>query len=132
MDRPKKKSKTLLIIMNSIGQDPSPNSAESKFNLFECKSCGYVYDPSEGIEKFDIPSGTAFLDLDKQKFRCPVCRGGFNSYKDIGLKSKPSGFEENLNYGFGFNKLPTGKKNVLIFGGIALFAACFLSLYSLH
>jgi hypothetical protein len=46
-------------------------------------------------------------------------------------KSTSSGFEENLTYGFGFNKHPSGQKNVLIFGSLALAAACFLSLYSL-
>ena len=63
---------------------------------------------------------------------CPVCRAGKNFYKDIGPKSKPSGFEENLVYGFGFNSLPPGQKNILIFGGLAFAAAMFLSLYSLH
>ena len=101
-------------------------------HLFECIGCGYIYDPSEGIKKFNIPSGTSFLDIDKENFRCPVCRVGSEAYKDIGPKSKPSGFEENLSYGFGFNKLPSGKKNVLIFGAFAFAAACFLSLYSLH
>ncbi len=104
---------------------------DSKSNRFECMGCGFIYDPDEGIKKLKIKPGTAFLDLDKEKFRCPVCRVGFGGYKDIGPKSKPSGFEENLTYGFGFNKLPSGQKNVLIFGGLALAAACFLSLYSL-
>ena len=32
----------------------------------------------------------------------------------------------------GFNSLPPGQKNILIFGGLAFAAAMFLSLYSLH
>ena len=24
-------------------------------NRFECRSCGYIYDPSEGIKKLNIP-----------------------------------------------------------------------------
>ena len=107
------------------------DSVDPKFNRFECMSCGFIYDPDEGIKKLNIEPGTAFLDIDREKFRCPVCRVGFGGYKDIGPKSKPSGFEENLTYGFGFNKLPSGQKNVLIFGSLALAAACFLSLYSL-
>ena len=109
----------------------SDNEFDPKLNRFECMSCGFIYDPDEGIKKLNIEPGTAFLDIDKEKFRCPVCRVGFGGYKDIGPKSKPSGFEENLTYGFGFNKLPSGQKNVLIFGSLALAAACFLSLYSL-
>ena len=70
--------------------------------------------------------------MDGNTFACPVCRAGKNFYQDIGPKSKPSGFEENLVYGFGFNSLPPGQKNILIFGGLAFAAAMFLSLYSLH
>ncbi len=99
---------------------------------FECRSCGYVYEPSDGLKKYDIPPGTSFLELDHKNFKCPVCREGAQSFRDIGLKSKPSGFEENLNYGFGVNNLTPGQKNVLIFGGLAFAVACFLSLYSLN
>ena len=101
-------------------------------NRFECRSCGYIYDPSEGNKKLNIPKNTPFSELDGNTFACPVCRAGKNFYKDIGPKSKPSGFEENLVYGFGFNSLPPGQKNILIFGGLAFAAAMFLSLYSLH
>ena len=100
-------------------------------NRFECRSCGYIYDPIEGNKKLKIPQNTPFSAIDGNTFACPVCRAGKNLYKDIGPKEKPSGFEENLTYGFGFNKLPSGQKNVLIFGSLALAAACFLSLYSL-
>ena len=115
----------------SLDSKNSINEINSKLNRFECMSCGFIYDPEEGIKKLKIEPGTAFMDIDKDRFRCPVCRVGFGGYKDIGPKSKPSGFEENLTYGFGFNKLPSGQKNVLIFGSLALAAACFLSLYSL-
>ena len=102
-------------------------------NRFECRGCGYVYDPKEGLKKYQIAAGTSFLDIDKEKFRCPVCRARYAAYKDIGAKFEPSdGMEENVVYGFGFNTLPPGQKNVLIFGGLAFAAACFLSLYSLH
>ncbi len=101
-------------------------------HCFECRSCGYVYDPKDGIKKLGIPSGTAFLSFDQAHFRCPVCRGGFALFRDIGPREKPSGFEENLEYGFGINNMTAGQKNVLIFGGLALAVACFLSLYSLH
>jgi rubredoxin len=98
---------------------------------FECRSCGFVYDPGEGIKKLAIPAGTSFLDLDPVGFRCPVCRSRVGAFKDIGPRNKPSGFEENLNFGLGVNRLTPGQKNVLIFGGFALAFAFFLSLYSL-
>ena len=118
-------------LVSKSKQENSDQKDDLSLHRFECIGCGYVYDPEEGIKKFDIPAGTSFLDLDQLKFRCPVCRLRFDSYRDIGTKFKPSGFEENLGYGFGFNKLPSGQKNVLIFGSLALAAACFLSLYSL-
>ena len=136
---------TVMDEVNSVSQskktgqmDPSTNeilvaSKEAiKEHRFQCCGCGYIYDPQEGLKKFDIPKGTAFLEIDKSKFRCPVCRSGIDAYKDIGSRLKPSGFDENLSYGFGFNTLPSGQKNVLIFGGLAFAAACFLSLYSLR
>ncbi|MCT0208468.1 rubredoxin [Synechococcus sp. CS-1332] len=99
---------------------------------FECRSCGFVYDPGEGVKKLAIPAGTSFLDLDPVGFRCPVCRSRVGAFKDIGPRNKPSGFEENLNFGLGVNRLTPGQKNVLIFGGFALAFAFFLSLYSLR
>jgi rubredoxin len=99
---------------------------------FECRSCGFVYDPAEGVRKLGIEAGTPFLELDAISFRCPVCRSRVVAFKDIGPRNKASGFEENLNYGLGVNRLTPGQKNVLIFGGFALAIAFFLSLYSLR
>ena len=109
---------------NAIGQDNGRSDKafaevpiDRSAHRFECRSCGYIYDPKDGVKKFGIASGTAFLDLDQLNFRCPVCRMGTEVFKDIGPSSQPSGFEENLNYGFGINTLTSGQKNVLIFGG---------------
>ncbi|MDA0717641.1 MAG: rubredoxin [Cyanobacteria bacterium] len=99
---------------------------------FECRSCGFVYDPDEGIRKLAIAPGTPFAQLDPIGFRCPVCRSRVGAFKDIGPRNKPSGFEENLNFGLGVNRLTPGQKNVLIFGSFALAFAFFLSLYSLR
>ena len=99
---------------------------------FECRSCGFVYDPEEGVKKLRIESGTAFQQLDALAFRCPVCRSRVGAFRDIGPRSKASGFEENLDFGLGVNRLTPGQKNVLIFGSLALGFAFFLSLYSLR
>ena len=115
-----------------FGVETKKSSTNLEQNRFECRGCGYIYDPSEGIKKLNIAKNTPFEKLDINSFRCPVCRVSKDLYKDIGPRSKPSGFEENLVYGFGFNSLPPGQKNILIFGGLAFAAACFLSLYSLH
>ena len=123
------KEKLSIKVEKSKNEDSITNVEQ---NRFECRSCGYIYDPSEGNKKLNIPKNTPFSELDGNTFACPVCRAGKNFYKDIGSRTKPSGFEENLVYGFGFNSLPPGQKNILIFGGLAFAAAMFLSLYSLH
>ena len=107
-------------------------TSDPRTHRFECRSCGYVYDPNEGVKKLGIIVGTAFEDLDPIGFRCPVCRSRVGAFTDIGPRSKASGFEENLNFGLGVNRLTPGQKNVLIFGGLALGFAFFLSLYSLR
>jgi rubredoxin len=111
---------------------PETAGSDPETHRFECRSCGFVYDPAEGVRKLAIPSGTPFSALDPLTFRCPVCRSRVGAFKDIGPRDKPSGFEENLNFGLGVNRLTPGQKNVLIFGGFALAIAFFLSLYSLR
>lgn len=106
--------------------------SDPRTHRFECRSCGYVYDPDEGVKKVGIEAGTAFEDLDPAGFRCPVCRSRKPAFRDIGPREKASGFEENLNFGIGVNRMTPGQKNVLIFGGLALAFAFFLSLYSLR
>ena len=123
-------------VVETMSEEGTEGSAQSivdgSTHRYECRSCGYIYEPTEGVKKLGILPGTAFNEIDQATFRCPVCRLGVDSFKDIGPKSAPSGFEENLNYGFGINNLTPGQKNVLIFGGLAFAFACFLSLYSLH
>ena len=116
-------------ITESSTEPPEDDPADHRF---ECLSCGFVYDPEEGIKKLKIAAGIPFLELDPASFRCPVCRSKMGAFKDIGPRNKPSGFEENLNFGLGVNRLTPGQKNVLIFGGFALAVAFFLSLYSLR
>ncbi|MEY4354049.1 MAG: rubredoxin [Cyanobacteriota bacterium] len=114
------------------GQEAAPEEEDTANHRFECRSCGFVYDPAEGVRKIGIVPGTPFDELDPASFRCPVCRSKVGAFRDIGPREKPSGFEENLNYGLGVNRLTPGQKNVLIFGGFALAIAFFLSLYSLR
>lgn len=117
----------------ALSVDPSVDPVEDPdTHRFECRSCGFVYDPDEGVRKLAIAPGTPFTQLDPIGFRCPVCRSRVGAFKDIGPRNKPSGFEENLNFGLGVNRLTPGQKNVLIFGGFALAFAFFLSLYSLR
>lgn len=111
---------------------PAAETSDPTTHRFECRSCGFVYDPGEGVRKLAIAPGTPFQELDPLAFRCPVCRSKMGAFRDIGPRNKPSGFEENLDFGLGVNRLTPGQKNVLIFGAFALAIAFFLSLYSLR
>ena len=69
---------------NSSGVNVEQPTLNLEQNRFECRSCGYIYDPSEGNKKLNIPKNTRFSELDGYTFACPVCRAGINFYKDIG------------------------------------------------
>lgn len=105
--------------------------AEQAPPSYECRSCGYVYEPAKGDSKANIPAGTLFSDL-PVSWRCPVCGVGKRAFANIGATNAPSGFAENLKYGFGVNNLTPGQKNLLIFGALALGFLFFLSLYGLN
>lgn len=98
---------------------------------YECKACGYVYEPLRGDDSNDIPAGVAFEQL-PEPWRCPVCGARKSAFSNVGPVGNPSGFKENLRYGLGVNTLTPGQKNLLIFGGLALAILFFLSLYGLH
>jgi rubredoxin len=45
----------------------------------ECKICWYVYDPDQGDDYWQIPSGTPFSAL-PDHWRCPECDGEKNQF----------------------------------------------------
>lgn len=114
--------------MTEPGQEKT--LAELAPDCYECRSCGYVYEPNKGDSQGNIPAGTLFTDL-PSKWRCPVCGVGRTQFINIGSKGAPSGFEQNLKYGLGVNSLTPGQKNILIFGALGLAVLFFLSLYGL-
>lgn len=105
--------------------------APEEMDCYECKSCGYSYEPVKGDSRAKIPMGTAFEDL-PLNWRCPVCSAPKKRFSNIGPVNAPSGFKENLDYGLGVNRLTPGQKNILIFGALALGFIFFLSLYGLR
>jgi rubredoxin len=96
---------------------------------YECRACGYVYEPKEGDNR-KIAPGTPFEELPEQ-WVCPVCSAPISRFQNIGPVNAPSGFKENLKYGIGVNTLPPGQKNLLIFGILGLFVLLLLSFYGL-
>ncbi len=103
----------------------------AEMDRFECRSCGYTYEPAKGDSRGDIPPGVEFRDLPND-WRCSVCGASTTQFSNIGPAGRASGFKENLNYGLGVNKLTPGQKNVLIFGALGVAVLFFLSLYGLR
>ncbi len=114
-------------------ESPVPEQSalrETHEDRYECRSCGYVYEPLKGDSRRQVPANTSFVELDSS-WRCPVCNAPKVQFSNIGPKGKASGFEENLGYGLGVNTLTPGQKNILIFGALALAFLFFMSLYGL-
>jgi rubredoxin len=105
--------------------------AEQSPASHECRACGYVYDPNRGDGKNAIPAGTPFEEL-PETWRCPVCGVRRSQFINIGARNAPSGFRDNLDYGFGVNRLTPNQKSILIFGTLGLFFLFFMSLYGLN
>lgn len=103
----------------------------SLLDRYECRACGYIYEPTKGDGTNNITVGTAFEDL-PATWRCPVCGASQARFSNIGVKGSPSGFKENLDYGFGVNRMTPGQKSILIFGSLALAFLFFMSLYGLR
>lgn len=112
-------------------QDEATAAEQAALDAYECKSCGYQYEPLKGDNRSKIAAGTAFQDLPAD-WRCPVCGVGKSRFTNVGPVGSPSGFKENLNYGLGVNRMTPGQKNILIFGAMAVAIAFFLSLYGLR
>lgn len=116
---------------------PSPEASPPEslppaaLDRYECRACGYLYEPVKGDDKGNVSAGTSFETL-PEGWRCPVCGASKRQFSNIGPAGTPSGFKENLGYGLGVNTLTPGQKNILIFGALALAVLFFMSLYGLH
>ncbi len=130
MNNPEYQPQDLEAPETSAPQDNPDPSTSPDLDCYECRSCGYIYEPEKGDNQGKIPAQVAFTDLPKT-WRCPVCKAPQVQFVNVGPKNKPSGFEENLGYGFGVNTLTPGQKNLLIFGALGLAFLFFISLYGL-
>lgn len=97
---------------------------------YECRSCGYIYEPVKGDDSTGIDAGTPFEEI-YTSWKCPVCTAPKRRFSNVGPAGNPSGFKENLGYGLGVNVMTPGQKNILIFGSLLLGFLFFLSLYGL-
>jgi rubredoxin len=119
------------------GSEPEGSEEEQRpptpeeMDRFECRSCGYTYEPTKGDSRSDTPRGVPFKELPVD-WRCSVCGSSKSQFSNVGPAGTASGFKENLSYGFGVNTLTPGQKNVLIFGALGIAVLFFLSLYGLR
>lgn len=111
---------------------PAPEKlAPEEMDCYECRACGYSYEPTKGDSRAKIAMGTSFDEL-PLNWRCPVCSAPKKQFNNIGPVNAPSGFKENLDFGLGVNRLTPGQKNILIFTALGLGFMFFISLYGLR
>jgi rubredoxin len=97
---------------------------------FECRACGYKYNPAKGDPKNKIIAGTPFTVL-PTTWRCPSCGAKKTLFTNIGT-TETAGFKENQGYGLGVNTMTQGQKSLLIYGALAMGILLLLSFYSLN
>jgi len=115
----------------AMSTETPETKAEQALDRYECRSCGYIYEPRKGDGQGKIPPGTPFAELPAD-WRCPVCGAKVSQFEDIGVAGTASGFAKNLGYGFGVNSMTPGQKNLLIFAALFLAFLFFISLYGLN
>lgn len=119
-----------LVPGNDQSEEPEKITDPKLMDRFECRSCGYIYEPTKGDDSTGIDAGTPFEEI-YSSWKCPVCTAPKRRFSNVGPAGNPSGFKENLSYGFGVNVMTPGQKNILIFGSLLLGFLFFLSLYGL-
>jgi rubredoxin len=110
---------------------PAAPPTPQEMDRYECRACGYAYEPVKGDNRGKIPAGVPFEEV-PERWKCPVCGAPKTQFSNIGPAGSPSGFKENLGYGLGVNAMTPAQKNILIFGSLALAVLFFLSLYGLR
>ncbi|KAK6127573.1 hypothetical protein DH2020_038691 [Rehmannia glutinosa] len=97
--------------------------------IYECRSCGYKYDEASGDPSYPIPPGLPFEKL-PEDWRCPTCGASQSFFQSKSMEI--AGFAQNQQFGLGGNALTSGQKALLIYGGLLLGFALFLSGYFLQ
>lgn len=108
--------------------------AEEKFavlntGVYQCRSCGYIYDKAIGDPSYPIPPGMELESL-PEDWRCPTCGAAKSFFESKSIEI--AGFAQNQQFGLGGNTLTSGQKTLLIYGSLLLFFGIFLSGYFLQ
>ncbi|XP_024961343.1 uncharacterized protein LOC112501837 [Cynara cardunculus var. scolymus] len=97
--------------------------------IYECKSCGYLYNEAAGDPSYPIAPGLPFDKL-PEDWRCPTCGAAKTFFQ--GKSVEIAGFAQNQQFGLGGNTLTSGQKAILIYGSLLFFFVLFLSGYFLQ
>jgi rubredoxin len=116
------------------GPKLDPRRFEEQFavlntGVYECRSCGYMYDQAAGDPSYPVPPGLPFAKL-PDDWSCPTC-GAAQSFFDS-KSVEIAGFAQNQQFGLGGNSLTSGQKTLLIYGSLLVGFAFFLSGYFLQ
>lgn len=52
------------------------------FRLWQCQTCGEIYDEAAGLPDYGIPAGTRFEDL-PDDWICPACGAAKSAYQPL-------------------------------------------------
>lgn len=61
-------------------KDDSTRGTNNDSSKYQCSVCGYIYDPSVGDSKSDIPKETLFENM-PDNWVCPICRAIKDKFK---------------------------------------------------
>ncbi|XP_071735423.1 uncharacterized protein [Rutidosis leptorrhynchoides] len=94
--------------------------------IYECRSCGYLYNEAAGDPSYPIAPGLPFDKL-PDDWRCATCGAAKTFFQSKSVEI--AGFAQNQQYGLGGNTLTSGQKAILIYGSLFFFFVLFLSGY---
>lgn len=97
--------------------------------IYECRSCGYLYNEAAGDPSYPIAPGLPFDKL-PEDWRCATCGAAKSFFASKSVEI--AGFAQNQQFGLGGNTLTSGQKAILIYGSLLFFFALFLSGYFLQ
>ncbi|CAA0822890.1 Rubredoxin-like superfamily protein [Striga hermonthica] len=145
MLKPLRRPNSLILKSVDVSKEEQPISSdeppkidnrrlEEKFavvntGVYECRSCGYKYEEATGDPSYPIPPGLPFDKLPAD-WRCSTCGASQSFFESKSMEI--AGFAQNQQFGFGGNTLTSGQKALLIYGGLLLGFALFLSGYFLQ
>ncbi|KAK9136537.1 hypothetical protein Sjap_007131 [Stephania japonica] len=108
---------------------PEERFAVLNTGIYDCRSCGYLYDEALGDPSYPIAPGLPFDKL-PEDWRCPTCGAAKSFFQSKSIEI--AGFAQNQQFGLGTNSLTSAQKLILIYGSLAFFFALFLGGYFLQ